>query len=53
MESAYKKSSDDTITLTLTFKPEGDLLAQETALQHGLQAAGRIMMEEVIKSLDV
>jgi len=52
MESRYKKSPDGTITLTLTFKPTGDLYDQETALQIGLQEAGRIMMEEAIKSLD-
>jgi hypothetical protein len=52
MESTYTKSSDGTITLTLKFKPEGDLMDQETALQLGLQEAGRVMMEEAIKSLD-
>ena len=52
MESTYKKSSDGTITLTLTFKPEGDLYDQETALQIGLQEVGRVIMEEAIKSFD-
>jgi hypothetical protein len=52
MERTYTKSSDGTITLTLKFKPEGDMMDQETALQIGLQEAGRVMMEEVIKSFD-
>lgn len=38
--------------MTLKFKPEGDLMDQETALQIGLQEAGRVLMEEAIKSLD-
>lgn len=52
MERTYTKSSDGTITLTLKFKPEGDLMDQETALQIGLQEAGRVIMEEAIKSFD-
>jgi len=52
METTYKKAADGTVTITTTFKPEGDLLDQETALQIGLQAAGRISMLEAIKELD-
>jgi len=52
MESTYKKAADGTVTITTTFKPEGDLMDQETALQIGLQEAGRIAMLEVIKELD-
>ena len=52
MESTYKRSVDGTVTITTTFKPTGDLMDQETALQLGLQEAGRIAMEEAIKELD-
>lgn len=52
MESTYKKSADGTVTITMTFKPEGDLMDQETALQIGLQEAGRIAIQEAIKELD-
>lgn len=52
MESTYKKGEDGTVTLTITFKPQGDLMDQETALQVGLQEAGRLAMEESIKELD-
>ena len=52
MESTYKKAADGTVTITTTFKPEGDLMDQETALQIGLQEAGRIAMLEAIKDLD-
>lgn len=52
MESTYQKGPDGTVVITLTFKPEGDLMDQETALQLGLQEAGRIAMEEAIKELD-
>jgi hypothetical protein len=36
MESTIKKTADGTVTITATFKPQGDLLDQETALQIGL-----------------
>jgi hypothetical protein len=52
MESRIKKSADGTVTITTTFKPEGDLMDQETALQIGLQEAGRLAMLEAIKGLD-
>ncbi|MEO6039205.1 MAG: hypothetical protein ABIQ93_12400 [Saprospiraceae bacterium] len=52
MESTYRKAADGTVTITTTFKPEGDLMDQETALQIGLQEAGRIAMVEAIKQLD-
>ena len=52
METTYKKAADGTVTITTTFKPEGDLMDQETALQIGLQEAGRIAMQEAIKDLD-
>lgn len=52
MESTYKKAADGTVTITTTFKPEGDLMDQETAIQIGLQEAGRIAMLEAIKALD-
>lgn len=51
MESTYKKAADGTVTIT-TFKPEGDLMDQETALQIGLHEAGRLAMLEAIKDLD-
>lgn len=41
MESTYKKAADGTVT---SFKPEGDLMDQETAFQIGLQEAGRLAM---------
>lgn len=52
METTYKKAADGTVTITTTFKPEGDLMDQETALQIGLQEAGRIAMQEAIKEMD-
>lgn len=52
MESTYKKAADGTVTITTIFKPEGDLMDQETALQIGLQAAGRLAMQEAIKEMD-
>ena len=52
MESTIKKAADGTVTITTIFKPEGDLMDQETALQIGLQEAGRIAMLEAIKDLD-
>lgn len=52
METTYKKAADGTVTITTTFKPEGDLMDQETALQICLQEAGRIAMQEAIKDLD-
>jgi hypothetical protein len=52
MKTTYKKAADGTVTITTTFKPEGDLMDQETALQIGLQEAGRIAMQEAIKDLD-
>jgi hypothetical protein len=52
MESTYKRDADGTVTITTKFKPEGDLMDQETALQIGLQEAGRIAMLEAIKDLD-
>jgi hypothetical protein len=52
MESTYQKSTASTVMITLTFKPEGDLMDQETALQVGLQEAGRVVMKEAIKELD-
>ena len=52
MESTYKKAADGTVTITTTFKPEGDLMDQETALQVGLQEAGRLAMQEAIKKMD-
>jgi hypothetical protein len=52
MKSTYQKGPDGTVIITLTFKPEGDLMDQETALQVVLQEAGRIVMEEAIKELD-
>ncbi len=33
METTYKKGADGTVTITTTFKPEGDLMDQETVLQ--------------------
>jgi hypothetical protein len=51
MESTIKKATDGTVTITTTFKPEGDLLDQETALQIGLQEAGRLALLEAIKEL--
>jgi hypothetical protein len=52
MESRYQKNPDGTVTITMTFKPEGDLMDQETALQVGFQHAGRLAMAERIKELD-
>jgi len=52
MESTIKKAADGTVTITNTFKLEGNLMHQETALQIGLQGAGRIAMLEAIKNLD-
>lgn len=52
MESTYKKAADGTVTVTTTFKPEGDLMDQETALQIGFQEAARLSMLEAIKCLD-
>ena len=52
MESTYKKAADGTVTITTTFNPQGDLMDQETALQIGLQEAGRLAMQESIKDLD-
>lgn len=52
MESTYKKDADGTITITTKFKPDGDLMDQETALQIGLQEAGRLVMLEAMKGLD-
>jgi hypothetical protein len=52
MESTIKKAADGTVTITTTFKPQGDLLDQETALQIGLQEAGRLALQEAIKELD-
>jgi hypothetical protein len=52
MKTTYKKAADGTVTITTTFKPEGDLMDQETALQIGLQEAGRIAIQEAIKDLD-
>lgn len=33
METLSKKSTDGTVTTTTTFKPQGDLMDQEAALQ--------------------
>lgn len=52
MESTYKKAADGTVTVTTVFKPAGDLMDQETALQIGFQEAARLSMLEAIKSLD-
>jgi hypothetical protein len=52
MESTIKKAADGTVTITTTFKPQGDLLDQETALQIELQEAGRLALVEAIKELD-
>jgi hypothetical protein len=52
MKSTIKKAADGTVTITTTFKPEGDLMEQETALQIGLQEAGRLALLDAIKELD-
>ena len=52
MESTIKRESDGSLTITTRIKPEGDLMDQETALQIGLQEAGRLAMLEVLKGLD-
>jgi hypothetical protein len=51
MESTIKKAADSTVTITTTFKPQGDLLDQETALQIGLHEAGRLALLEAIIEL--
>ena len=52
MESTVKKSADGTVTITTRYKPHGDLMDQETALQLGLQEAARLALQEAIKELD-
>lgn len=52
MESSYNKAPDGTVTLTVTFKLEGNLSDQETALQGYLNEAGRLALMETIKELD-
>jgi hypothetical protein len=52
MESTYKKAADGTVTVTTIFKPEGDLMDQETALQIGFQEAARLALQEAIKDMD-
>ena len=52
MESSYKKEEDGTITMTVKFKLEGNLLDQETTLQGYLQEAGRMALSESLKELD-
>lgn len=52
MESTIKKAADGTITVTTTYKPQGDILEQETALQIGFHEAARLVLAESIKDLD-
>lgn len=52
MNYTYTKNSDGTITLVMNINVTGDLMAQETALQVGLQAAGQLAMAELLKELD-
>lgn len=52
MESTCHKGADGSLTITIHIKPEGDLLAQETALQLAFQAAGVLAMGETLRAFD-
>jgi hypothetical protein len=52
MTTTCEKGADGSLTLTIHLKPEGDLLAQETAIQEALQSAGLLAIAASLQSLD-
>jgi hypothetical protein len=52
MKAQAKREKDGSLTITLNFKPEGNMFEQESQILEATNLAGRIAMKESLESFD-